>query len=267
MLHLCRAIVVASPGYFKNCTMLERKIYLNSVNSTNDYLASALKRGSFAEEGVVVAEYQEYGKGQGGHRWHSNRGENLLMSVLLFPAFLSASEQFQLTRVASLAISDLLSSMNLETRIKWPNDLIVNQRKIAGILIENGITGQKLSHVIIGIGLNLNQVDFPDFPLPATSLLLETGIRTVPAEVAEQLAEALESRYRQLERGGELILEGDYLGKMYLLDCRAVFLSDGIQFEGIIRGVNDDGELLVETMGKTRSFSFHQIQYMLPGAG
>jgi BirA family biotin operon repressor/biotin-[acetyl-CoA-carboxylase] ligase len=267
MLHLCRANVVASLGYVKNCTMLERKIYLSSVNSTNDYLASALKKGSLVEEMVVVAEYQEHGKGRGGHRWQSNRGENLLMSVLLFPAFLSASGQFQLTRVASLAISDLLSSMNLETRIKWPNDLIVNQRKIAGILIENGITGKKLSHTIIGIGLNLNQQDFPYFPLPATSLLLETGTRTEPVAVAEQLTETLESRYRQLERGGASILEGDYFERMYLLDCRAIFLSDGIQFEGIIRGVNEDGELLVETNGKTRSFSFHQIQYVMPVAG
>ena len=125
---------------------------------------------------MVSVDYQYAGKGQGDHQWHSRPGENLLMSLLLFPAFLSASDQFYLSRVASLALIDTLKTLKLAPLIKWPNDILVNRRKLAGILIENGITGNKLSHSIIGIGMNLNQTEFPDFPLKATSVALEIRI-------------------------------------------------------------------------------------------
>ena len=141
--------------------MLYKKIRLERVNSTNAWISEALKRGELREEVAIVADYQEEGRGQGDHMWESPVRENLLMSVLLFPAFLAASRQFHLSRVASLAISDLLTSMGLEPEIKWPNDILVKRRKIAGILIENGISGQYLSYSIVGTGLNINQSQFP----------------------------------------------------------------------------------------------------------
>ncbi len=113
------------------------------------------------------------------------------MSLLLFPAFLSASRQFQLSRVTSLAICDTLQLENVNPVIKWPNDILTLRGKIAGILIEHGITGGNISHTIVGIGLNLNQSEFPAFPMNATSLFLETGIKSQLDALAEVLVEKI----------------------------------------------------------------------------
>ena len=147
--------------------MGKRWIKLNDVSSTNSYISTLLSQESAIDPIVVLADYQESGKGQGNHTWHSNRGENLLMSLLLFPAFLSASSQFCLSMVASLAITDTLDSLGIAAKIKWPNDILTKNGKIAGILIEHGISGKTISHSIIGIGLNLNQHAFPEFPVPS----------------------------------------------------------------------------------------------------
>ncbi|MCK4749724.1 MAG: biotin--[acetyl-CoA-carboxylase] ligase [Bacteroidales bacterium] len=242
-----------------------KRIHLSSVDSTNRTLNDLLKSEVLKEEVVLIADYQENGRGQGNHHWHSNRGENLLMSVLLFPAFLSASSQFHLSRVTSLALCDTLKGLDLNPRIKWPNDILVNGKKIAGILIENGISGHNLVHSILGIGLNLNQQEFPEFPLPATSLALETGTRKDPGEAAELLLETIEVRYHQLETGSVAPLEEEYLAHLYNLDQPSGYIAEGIQFTGIIKGVNEFGELLVEIKGAIRPYGFQEIQYVVPG--
>ena len=246
-----------------------KRIHLERTSSTNRTLSDLLKTGSVREEVVVITDYQEDGRGQGGHGWHSNPGENLLMSLLLFPAFLSASCQFHLSRLASLALCDMLkqlktpSSLNLNPVIKWPNDILVGGKKIAGILIENGIMGSKLSHTIMGIGLNVNQDKFPDFPVAATSVVLEGQPRMDLTKVAEMLLEAIGQRYTRLQNGEEALLEREYLDHLFMLDRPGEFISGGVKFTGIIRGVNKFGELLVEREEKTRSYGFQEISYIL----
>jgi len=143
--------------------MKNRWIKHDSVTSTNTLLFDLLKQQQAEEGTIVIADYQHGGRGLGDHSWISNRGENLLMSLLLFPAFLSASAQFHLSRVASLALCDTLETLGVDPVIKWPNDILTRKGKIAGILIENGISAGAISHTIMGIGLNLNQRSFPDF--------------------------------------------------------------------------------------------------------
>jgi BirA family biotin operon repressor/biotin-[acetyl-CoA-carboxylase] ligase len=263
MLHLCVAIVVGLTEIVKNHTMRPRIIHLSSVHSTNTYLAGELKKASLPQELAVIADYQEGGKGQGGNRWYSPPGKNLLMSILLFPAFLSASSQFHLSRVVSLALVDTLKGYGQSPVIKWPNDILAGGKKIAGILIENGIVGTGISHTIMGIGLNLNQQEFPEYPLPATSLLLETGKQREPLEVAERLLDAIMARYGQLESGSAALLEREYLEHLYSLDRPGEFLAEGERFRGIIRGVNHFGELLVEREGETRSYGFQDISFTI----
>jgi BirA family biotin operon repressor/biotin-[acetyl-CoA-carboxylase] ligase len=241
--------------------MRPRIIQLESVQSTNGYLAEELRKSTRPGELAVIADYQESGKGQGENRWHSDRGENLLMSVLIFPEFLSASSQFHLSRVASLAIVTILKHENLLPVIKWPNDIIAGNGKIAGILIENGITGTYISYTIVGIGLNLNQQVFPDFPFPATSLLLETGKRSKPRVMADRLLDALMAGYVQLKGGSVESLEDEYLEHLYRKDRPCEFIAGGEEFTGIIRGVNHLGELLVERDGRIDSYGSQQIRY------
>ena len=162
-------------------------IKLDSVVSTNSYLTELIKLGEGNDDLVVTAEYQTNGRGLGSHSWQSRKGENLLMSYLLHPAFLSASEQFQISRLTSLAICDVLKSMKLDTFIKWPNDILTVRGKIAGIRIELGISGGSISHAILGIGINLNKLVFPSFSVQATSVIREKGNAVDPIHVADQL--------------------------------------------------------------------------------
>ncbi|MCK5136034.1 MAG: biotin--[acetyl-CoA-carboxylase] ligase [Bacteroidales bacterium] len=242
-----------------------RWIKLGSVTSTNSYISELIKQGKAGEGLVVIADYQEAGRGQGANRWQSRKGENLLMSTLLFPAFLSASRQFHISRMASLAICDTMDPLGLDPRIKWPNDILIRQEKIAGILIEHGITGKNISHTIIGIGMNLNQSDFPEFPVNATSLALEKGFTREPLLVAEDLLKHLMARYIQLKEGRSELLEQEYLERLFRIHRPASFRAKGKTFNGVIRGVNDYGELLVEQGDQTVSYGFQEIELTLEG--
>jgi len=235
-------------------------IKLGSVASTNSYISELISKDRITEELVVFADYQDSGKGQGGNQWHSRKGDNLLMSLLLFPAFLSASQQFQISRMASLAICDTLYPMGLDPLIKWPNDILAGEGKIAGILIEHGITGKNISHTILGIGMNLNQTKFPEFPVKATSVLLEKGIAMEPLQVAKELINHLTTRYNQLYKGESGVMEREYLERLFRMGQPASFKADGKSFKGIILGVNEFGELLVEGEGRIKSYGYQEIK-------
>lgn len=234
-------------------------IKLESTTSTNTYLADLLKKGKVKMNTAVTTDYQIDGRGQGSHSWHSDPGKNLLMSLLLFPAFLSASQQFQLSKIASVAICDILILENIDPMIKWPNDILTLRGKIAGILIEHGILGGSISHTIMGIGLNLNQTSFPRFPVRATSLALEKQVNTDPRKMAESLTEKILTRYEQLKSGEVATLEHAYMERFYKFGQPVLFITGGIELQGIIRGVNDFGELLIETEGEIRSYGHQEI--------
>jgi BirA family biotin operon repressor/biotin-[acetyl-CoA-carboxylase] ligase len=172
---------------------------------------------------------------------------------------LSASRQFQLSKIASLAVCDILVMEDVDPMIKWPNDILTRRGKIAGILIEHGIMRGKITHTIMGIGLNLNQDSFPRFPVRATSLALEKQVSTDPGMMAERLIEKILDRYEQLKIGKGASLEQAYLERLYKLDQPAAYIAEGAELQGIIRGVNDFGELLIETKGKVRSFGHQEI--------
>jgi len=243
--------------------MRNRWIKHDSVTSTNTSILE-LKNEQALEEGTVVtADYQDGGRGLGDHSWHSRRGENLLMSLLLFPAFLSAKRQFHISRVASLALCDVLELMGIDPVIKWPNDILTGRGKIAGILIENGITAGKLTHSVIGIGLNLNQTTFPAFPVPASSVHLETGKAVNVTETGTVVVERLMHRYQSLKEGHISTLEQEYMKRLYKAGVPSVFTSGNDRFEGTIRGVNEFGELLVESGASIRSYGHGAISLEL----
>lgn len=243
--------------------MRNRWIKHDSLTSTNSFLVDLLRQEPLEEGTVVITDYQDAGRGQGDHSWHSNRGENLLMSLLLFPAFLSASSQFQLSRAASLALCDALDTLEISSLIKWPNDILGERGKIAGILIEHSITGSHISRTVIGLGLNLNQTEFPDFKVPATSVHLETGRPVDVTEFAKKVEYRLMNRYRELKQGQTAQLEKEYLERMFMAGEPTLFKTGEALFEGIIRGVNGYGELLVESEGGIRTFGHGDISMEL----
>ncbi len=165
---------------------MEKKLtikWFKSIDSTN---LQAHRELPHAEEGTVwVADFQTAGRGQRGNSWESSKGENLLFTILLRPDFVPVADQFSISQITALAIVKYLESKGLQPKIKWPNDIYINDKKICGILIEHTLSGANLSASILGIGININQMVFEsDAPNP-TSLLLELQQRnsTLPPEL------------------------------------------------------------------------------------
>lgn len=240
--------------------MGQRWIKYDSVTSTNSVLSGLVTQEKSEEETIVVADYQDAGRGLGAHSWQSEKGKNLLMSLLLYPAFLSASSQFQLSKVASLALCDAMGTLGIHPEIKWPNDILTEKGKLAGILIEHSITANRIRHSIIGLGLNLNQTAFPPFPVPATSVKLETGRDADVALTARLVADCFMKRFRELKEGSFGSLDQGYTERLFREGIPSRFTSDERQFTGIIRGVNESGELVVEQEGRRQAYGHGAIR-------
>ena len=187
---------------------------IRQADSTNRYLAQLSKEENLAEGTLVVAYEQTHGRGQGNNSWESEPGANLTFSILLYPSFIHASQQFVLSKAVSLAVYDFVSQHVADVAVKWPNDVYVNEKKIAGILIENFIIDDYLSKTIVGIGLNINQNVFvSDAPNPV-SLRQLTG-KTYPLErCLQNLHVLIAARYRMVKEDAEQ-LDLDYLQHLY----------------------------------------------------
>lgn len=240
--------------------MEEHVLSYRTVDSTNNEANRFIAEGNSGVSFYVVADYQDHGRGQAGNRWVSDSSENLLMSWVVFPAFLSVSSQFQLSKSVSLAIRDLLAAYNITAMIKWPNDIVTPSGKIAGILIEHSILGKSIGHSVIGIGLNVNQQKFPDFPNPATSMAMETGKSFELSEIFEAMTHHLNKWYGLLESGEGDRIDEHYLQSMFMINKHARFSDGSSAFTGMIRGVSHFGELIIEREHQTINYGFHQIK-------
>lgn len=237
-------------------------VYVPEVASTN----LTAREGGCPAGTLVTAEYQTAGRGQRGNRWQSHAGENLTFSVVLEPGFLVAEEQFCLSKVASLALTDTLADLGVAARIKWPNDIYVGDRKIAGILIENDLSGSVIRRSILGIGLNVNQTSFPaELPNP-TSVTLQTGMEHERARVLATCYDHLCSRYAQLAQDRAAI-DRAYLKTIYRLGEEFSFVNrHGDPFRGTILGALPTGELQLRHSddGTIRHYLFKEIEYIIP---
>ena len=230
------------------------------LDSTNSEAQRIISAGSISGEFIVSAGFQHHGRGHSTNRWVSEPGRNLLMSWVVFPAFLSVNQQFQLSKAVSLAITDMLESFSVHCRIKWPNDIVCDSGKIGGILIENSLQGGEIRHSIIGIGLNIDQQVFPLFPRPAASLTNETGKSHDPVEVRDSLIRYLIRWYEKLKGGEKGSIDTAYLSRLFRLNESSVFIDGSGEFTGVISGVNETGELLVRRDGNIHTFGFHEIK-------
>ena len=236
-------------------------IHLPSVDSTNKYAAAILHNKNATEGTVILADVQTRGKGQGDNTWLSDKGLNLLCSIILKPDFLPAFKQFYLSMCIATGINDCLTDLGFRSQVKWPNDILINGKKVAGILIENTILSQNLHTSIAGIGLNVNQVSFPpEIPNPA-SLAGETGKSYDVGQLLERLLRFLERRLIQLYAGDFMAIKSQYLNCLWLLNAHAVFTDQKGVFEGRIVDVAETGELVILTStGETRMYGFKEVE-------
>lgn len=236
--------------------------FLDKADSTNNIIQKKLAEGNLPEGSVVVAGYQSSGKGQRGSSWHSNPGENLLFSTVLYPTFLKPEKLFWLSKVIALAASDFVASHAAGTKIKWPNDIYIGNKKTGGILIENTLRGSDLHAAVVGTGINLNQEVFDIPHAKATSLKIASGEMYDVPLCARELLGCIEQRYDQLKKGSFEMLENDYHNRLYLLNTPAEFQSKNGIFKGKIKGVNEQGLLMVERGKTLLTFDIKEIVFL-----
>lgn len=225
------------------------KVFLEipTVDSTNEYAKQLLSKSKPAEGTVIFAHEQTAGKGQFGKKWESAKGENLTFSVIFYPDFLGAQNAHRLHQAISLALHDFFESMNVPTRIKWPNDIYSADSKLAGILIENALMKEHLCSTVVGIGINVNQTAFsPHVPNPV-SLKMLLGKEFEPLHLLNDFFSFLEARYLQLKDGQSEVLKSAYQSLLYRLNEKKILKTSTETYEGIIRGVDDSGRLMIET--------------------
>jgi BirA family biotin operon repressor/biotin-[acetyl-CoA-carboxylase] ligase len=249
---------------------MERKIIgkniisLLNVTSTNVYARKLLMEGQPAEGTLVIAGEQSQGKGYGQNRWVSQSGKNLTFTIILYPVFLKASHQFLISKAISLGIVDYLCKYLDDVTIKWPNDIYVDNYKIAGILIENDMIGSYLKSSLIGIGLNINQQSFPgDIPNPVSLSQVMEQTFSLKKEI-RKLSKCLDDRYKLLRQKKDDKINRDYHAKLYRLREFHKFRKEGHQFVARIIGVSDFGQLILEDKnGKTLEFDFKEVEFVL----
>ncbi len=250
-------------AFFAKSTIGQPFIELSEVDSTNIYAMDHLKSDLAAHGMAFFAHHQSAGKGQQGKSWFTRPGENITLSVVLDCSFLSITRQFSLSVMVSLACMDLLKSYSLdETTIKWPNDIYWRDRKTGGILIENLLRGSKWQWAVAGIGLNLNQVNFPESLHNPVSLKQITGKHFEPVMVAKELCVCLDKRYTQLKNNGDAELFSEYQAHLYKKGEEVKLRSGPIAFNCIIRSVSETGELLVSD-GLKESFRFGEVEWII----
>ncbi|MBE0650535.1 MAG: biotin--[acetyl-CoA-carboxylase] ligase [Bacteroidales bacterium] len=238
--------------------------YYKSLPSTNLKAVKDIQEGT-ARHGIVIwTEDQTQGRGNGTNQWESEKGKNLTFSLVIEPHFLHPAEQFFITQLISVALYDtlkkILSPENLS--IKWPNDLYYENKKIAGVLIQNYVKGPQINFAVIGVGLNVNQNIFlSDAPNPA-SLIQFTGKENDIRSILNELLQTFKKYYELLQDPQKRVkMHEKYLEHLYLKDQWANFSDESGTFSGKIKGINDYGQLIIEERdGNHRAFGFKEVK-------
>lgn len=233
-----------------------------SCHSTNDIALQMLKKPDTREGMVVITDHQTQGRGQRGNNWKSDSGSNLTLSIILKPSFLQASDQFYLNIITSLAVRRMIEECcvtELDLKVKWPNDVLLNEKKIAGILIENTLQSSSIQWSVVGMGININQQGIG--LEKATSLFEVTKSMNSLAELFEMLIESLEYYYLKLKSGKKEELKEAYLQHLFGFQEFRKYRAEYI-FNGKILDVADTGRLVMETAKGVQSFDFKEVEFL-----
>jgi len=239
--------------------------WFDELDSTNDELLRHI--GDYDNLSGVAAVSQTAGRGQRGNHWLSAPGDNLTFSLVLKPEALPVREVMALTCLATLAVRDTLRTEGVPAVVKWPNDVYVGKRKICGMLVENGLEGGRIAWSVIGIGINLNQTEFPAGAQNPTSLKILTGRSFDVQAVLDNFCRGFEALYPALAtQEGRDGLRAAYESDLFRKDSPASYreIATGEVFTGVIRGITPEGLLRIEKAGgPEKTFGFKEISYIL----
>ena len=254
----------------------ESIIRLATVDSTNRYMRDNASElwSKHGESGfvVVTAGHQTAGRGQRGNTWNSNAGENLLFSILVCPGErLKVTEQFLLSQAVALSLHEAMLHFGIETRLKWPNDIYVDKRKLAGILLELDYAGAFVEQAIIGIGINVNQETFPPMErVPVSMKMLwkaENGMQRQDFIIDDVLATILdlfEHYYTEMRFGNRDAIAAEYKRVLLGMNERHTFFDRDGHFDAVIQDVESDGHLILRRNdGSTGRYAFKEVEMVI----
>jgi BirA family biotin operon repressor/biotin-[acetyl-CoA-carboxylase] ligase len=237
-------------------------IHYQQVTSTNNLLKKMLQEKTAFHGTVILADFQTEGRGRGDHSWSSSMGMNLLMSLLIIPD-IAVDGHFMLNEFLSLAIIDTIETYQLKAEVKWPNDIYLGKKKLAGLLLENNINQDRISTSILGIGLNLNQTDFPsDLPNPV-SMRQMLGKEISREEFLDRLLHFIKLRYDQLQNGITLELHKQYKESLIGIGKKVQIIENSTQKSGFLKDIKPTGELVIQLEEQIRVFTYDEIQLLV----
>jgi BirA family biotin operon repressor/biotin-[acetyl-CoA-carboxylase] ligase len=239
-------------------------IQIDRVSSTNNYAAKLLNQTKIPFGAVIMAQFQDDGRGQRGAVWQSKSGENLLFSAILDGSLMKECPPFFLSKCVAVSIKDTLSYfLKHKIHLKWPNDVLVERRKIAGVLIESQWKGNNLFSSIIGVGLNVNQTHF-EYGFDATSMKLLSANDYDLKEVLQVLCTKLNFNFNRLLSKEYSDLQQDYLSSLYKYNEKTHFkIGDKLE-EVVLKDVNENGMVSLEMLGgKIKEYDFSQARQII----
>ena len=219
---------------------MHKIIPFQSIDSTNSYLKENFK--SLAEGDVCFSLHQTGGKGRRGRVWQ-DEGKDLLFSILFLEG-LNEKLALALPLLSGAAVAQTLARLGFDPKIKWPNDVLLNDKKCCGILVE-GVSETSIDAIISGIGINLNEDSFPeDIAYKATSLHIQSGLTYDPKEVLSLFLKEFDELYEDYKRGGKRYLT--LIGERFYLLGKEVYLNyHNENLSGSVEGIDDEGSLLL----------------------
>ena len=239
-------------------------IQIDRVSSTNNYAAKLLNQTKIPFGAVIMAQFQDDGRGQRGAVWQSKSGENLLFSAILDGSLMKECPPFYLSKCVAVSIKDTLSYfLKHKIHLKWPNDVLVERRKIAGVLIESQWKGNNLFSSIIGVGLNVNQTHF-EYGFDATSMKLLSANDYDLKEVLQVFCTKLNFNFNKLLSKEYSDLQQDYLSSIYKYNEKTHFkIGDQLE-EVVLKDVNENGMVSLEMLdGKIQEYNFSQARQII----
>ena len=239
-------------------------IKLDAIDSTNSYLKKIILEKDISDYTIVTANFQTEGKGQLGYMWESEDSKNLLCSIYKKDLGIKVEDQFVISMLVSLSIIRTLEKLNLpKLYIKWPNDIMSDNKKICGILVENMVKQNSIKESVIGIGLNVNQDTFKNLP-NATSIKKIKGVAFNIDELLNDLANNIKKQFIDFNQSKIDLIFRQYEDVLYRMNIPSTFKnSEGDVFNGFIKGVNNLGRLKVLLEDNlTKSYSIKDISLM-----
>jgi len=248
-----------------NCLFLGSKIVrLAEVDSTNVNAAALIKTSTkiITHETIIYTDNQTNGKGQRGSTWETTPNKNLTVSLVLKTNLL-VNEQFLLSKICALGILDFLTDLGIKnTHIKWPNDIYVDNKKIAGMLLENTLKNSKIEFCVAGIGININQTVFNEHLQQATSLQLITNKSYNLTSILNQLLFFIEKRYLQLKAGKIQQINNNYLNHLLGYNTERTYLINNQKVLGVISSVAPSGKLQLIHENNLHEYDMKEIGFV-----